>query len=74
MGWNKDGSTIRAEYCGTEFDGVVLASRVKYGGKVQYQVKADPFWVHSLQSYREVVLIDEDDILVDFGVLPEVQV
>ena len=74
MGWNKDGSTIRAEYCGAEFDGVVLSSRVKYGGKVQYQVKSDPFWVHSLQSYREVVLIDEDNVLVDFGVLPEVQV
>ena len=47
--------------------------RSKYGGKVQYQVKADPFWVHSLQDYREVVLVDEDDVLVDFGVLFEVE-
>lgn len=74
MGWNKDGSTIRAEYCGAEFDGIVLESRVKYGGQVQYKVKSDPFWVHDLQQYREVVLIDENDVLVDFGVLMENQV
>lgn len=70
MGWNKDGSTVRAEYCGTMFDGVVLNSRVKYGGKVQYQVQADaPFYVDSLKAYRETVLVDEDDVIADFGVV-----
>ena len=38
MGWNKDGSTVKAEYCDTVFTGVVLESRVKYGGKVQYKI------------------------------------
>ena len=69
MGWNKDGSTVKAEYCDTVFTGVVLESRVKYGGKVQYKVKAcDPFYVDCLKSIREVVLIDEDDLLVDFEI------
>ena len=39
MGWNKEGSTIKAEYLGYEVVGVVLDSRVKYGGKVQYTVR-----------------------------------
>jgi len=70
MGWNKDGSTVKAEYCGTTFTGVVLESRVKYGGKVQYRVQADsPFYVDCLKADREIVLVDEDDVLVDFGVL-----
>jgi hypothetical protein len=72
MGWNKDGSTIKAEYCGTTFTGIVLESRVKYGGKVQYRVKAEvPFYVNDLRAEREVVLVDEDEVLVDFGVLQE---
>ena len=70
MGWNKDGSTVKAEYCDTTFTGVVLESRVKYGGKVQYRVQADsPFYVDALKAEREIVLVDEDEILVDFGVL-----
>lgn len=73
MGWNKDGSTIRAEYCGALFTGVVLDSRVKYGGKVQYKVQADsPFYVESLKDLRETVLVDEDDVVADFGVLENV--
>ena len=72
MGWNKDGSTIKAEYCGTTFTGMVLESRVKYGGTVQYRVKADsPFYVDCLKSEREVVLVDDSEVLVDFGVLTE---
>jgi hypothetical protein len=74
MGWNKDGSTIKAEYCGTTFTGVVLESRVKYGGKVQYQVKADmPFYVDVLRANREIVLVDEDEVLVDFGILMDLE-
>ena len=69
MGWNKDGSTIKAEYCGTTFTGMVLESRVKYGGTVQYRVVSEPFYVDALKAVRSVVLIDEDDVLVDFGVL-----
>ena len=70
MSWIKDGSAVRAEYCGTTFDGVVLESRVKYGGTVQYRVQAgSPFYVDCLKADREIVLVDQNDILVDFGVL-----
>ena len=69
MGWNKDGSTVKAEYCDTVFTGVVLESRVKYGGTVQYKVASEPFYVDSLKAIRSVVLVDEDDIIADFGVL-----
>ena len=71
MGWNKDGSTVKAVYCDTEFTGVVLESRVKYGGKVQYKVASEPFYVAALNNIRSVVLVDEDDLLADFGVMDE---
>lgn len=73
MGWNKEGSTIKAEYCGTTFTGMVLESRVKYGGKVQHRVAAEPFYVEELKAVRSVVLIDEDEVLVDFGIIAEVE-
>ena len=73
MGWNKDGSTVKAVYCDTRFEGVVLESRVKYGGKVQYKVASEPFYVASLKSIRSVVLVDEDDIIADFGVIEYVE-
>ena len=71
MGWNKDGSTVKAVYCDTVFDGMVLESRVKYGGTVQYKVAAEPFYVASLKTIRSVVLVDEDDIMADFGVIED---
>ena len=70
MGWNKDGSTIKAEYCGVTFDGVVLESRVKYGGKVQYKVAAaESIYLPFSDTPRDIVLVDEDDVLMDFGVI-----
>lgn len=69
MGWNKDGSTVKAVYCDTVFSGMVLESRVKYGGHVQYKVASEPFYVASLNCIRSVVLVDEDDIIADFGVI-----
>ena len=73
MGWNKEGSTIKAEYLGYEVVGVVLDSRVKYGGKVQYTVKLDePVMFRWRSEPTDTVLIDEDEVLMDFGVLAEV--
>ena len=39
MGWNKDGSTVKAMYL-SEYPvtGIVTESRVKYGGTVQYTI------------------------------------
>jgi hypothetical protein len=70
MGWIKDGSTIKANYLGDfEVVGIVTESRVKYGGKVQYTVKLDePVYLYS-DSPRDILLIDEDDLIADFGVI-----
>lgn len=71
MGWNKDGHTVKAEYLGSHIvSGVVTESRVKYGGKVQYTVKLDnPISLPG--RVADILLIGEDDLITDFGVLPE---
>jgi hypothetical protein len=70
MGWNKDGSTIKAEYMDQEIVGVVLDSRVKYGGKVQYRVQLDePVMLRWRNELTEILLIDEDQVTADFGVI-----
>lgn len=70
MGWNKDGSTIKANYLGDEVVGVVEESRVKYGGKVQYRVKLDePVQLRWRNEPTDVVLIDENELIADFGVI-----
>jgi hypothetical protein len=70
MGWCKDGSTIKANYLGDEVVGVVKNSRVKYGGKVQYTVLLDaPVQFRWRTEPTSVVLIDEDELIADFGVM-----
>jgi hypothetical protein len=73
MGWNKDGSTIKANYLGEyQFTGVVRESRVSYGGKVLYTVVADaPIVLPFCREARDVVIVSEDQVTADFGVLPE---
>ena len=70
MGWNKDGSTIKAVYLDRPVTGVVLNSRVKYGGSVQYQVKLEvPLYLPWSTEARDIVLVDDSDVIADFGVL-----
>ena len=70
MGWNKDGSTIKAVYLDRPVTGVVLNSRVKYGGQVQYQVKLEvPLYLPWSTELRDTVLVDDCDVIADFGVL-----
>ena len=73
MGWCKDGSTIKADYLGNEVVGIVTESRVKYGGKVQYTVEMVDGgffrWRGTEPAYR--VLICEDNVIADFGVIEE---
>lgn len=74
MGWNKDGSTVKANYLGELVVGVVLESRVKYGGKVQYRVKLDePVQLRWRSEPTDILLIDADEILTDFGVMASVE-
>ena len=64
MSWDKTGETVTSNYLG-EFQvvGVVQASRVKYGGKVQHTVKIkSPITVYG--SDRSTLLLDEDEVTV----------
>jgi len=74
MGWNKDGSTIRGLYLGEyPFTGEVQESRVTYGGKVHYTVKLDsPLVLPFSGEAREVIIVNENQVTHDFGVLLEV--
>lgn len=70
MGWNKDGSTVRALYL-KEYPctGIVKESRVKYGGTVSYWLDLiEPLYMPN-GELRETVLVDENELTHDFGVL-----
>ena len=70
MSWVKDGERIVAEYLGVTVTGVVESSRVKYGGKVQYTVNLDePVMFRWRSEPTDVVLIDEDELIADYGVI-----
>jgi hypothetical protein len=61
--WNKEGQRVSGRYLGTyTVTGVVLESRVKYGGSVQHTVKLDrPIVVHGRSA--EVLLLDNSELL-----------
>lgn len=42
MAWHLEGKRVKGNYYGVMVEGVVLSSRVKYGGGVQHTVKIDP--------------------------------
>lgn len=77
MGWNKDGSTVKALYLSEYLvTGVVTESRVKYGGDVSYWLKLDEPLVlpaeWSDRRPRTDVLVNERQIIADFGILETV--
>lgn len=62
--WNLEGKLVQVNYMDNIRAGKVLSSRVKYGGKVQHQVKL----THSIQlKWRTEpvwqVLVDEDEVV-----------
>lgn len=73
MGWNKDGSTIKASYLDEHIvQGVVVESRVSYGGSVRYLIElSDPVFIGG--SFRECLVIKEDNVIADFGVIEETE-
>jgi hypothetical protein len=73
MGWNKNGSTVMADYLGQKVTGIVTESRVKYGGKVQYTLAVDNIFINVRNDYANILLVDEDNIMVDFGVINDVE-
>jgi len=70
MSWTKDGSTIRANYHGDRVVGVVVDSRVKLGGAVQYTILLDqPIRLRWRDELVSTLLVDQDQVEADFGVV-----
>ena len=65
MQWNLEGKRINGMYLGLwPYSGLVLESRVKYGGKVQHTVQVDePFKVYG--EVRERVLVEDFNRILD---------
>ena len=64
MSWCKDGLTVKADYLGHEIAGLVLSSRVKYGGSVQYPVQLDePLFLRWRDEPTDNLLIDDSQLL-----------
>ena len=64
MGWIKDGLHVNARYLGTQkVTGLVVESRVRYGGKVCYTLVLDS---EVLLPWRteptNIVIVDEQEI------------
>jgi hypothetical protein len=61
MAWDRTGETAAGTYLGNAVSGVILESRVKYGGQVQHTLQLDqPQTLFSTE--RSVVLMDERDL------------
>ena len=59
--WNLEGLTVRGYYFGHQVEGVVILSRVKYGGSVQHTV--DLFFpITMFGQERTSVLLDADEV------------
>jgi len=59
--WNLEGLTVRGYYFGHQVEGVVILSRVKYGGSVQHTV--DLFFPITIYGQeRTSVLLDADEV------------
>ncbi len=64
MSWVLDGQKVKAKYLGETVTGVVVDSRVKYGGKVQYTVELDsPVQFRWRNEPTDRVLVDHDELL-----------
>jgi hypothetical protein len=64
MSWVLDGQKVKAKYLGETVTGVVVDSRVKYGGKVQYTVELDsPVQFRWRSEPTDRVLVDHDELL-----------
>jgi hypothetical protein len=59
--WNLEGQTVRGYYFGHQVEGVVILSRVKFGGSVQHTV--DLFFPITMYGQeRTSVLLDADEV------------
>ena len=65
MNWIKDGQRVQAKYLGTEpRAGLVVESRVRYGGKVCYTVMLDePANFPWRSEPTTLVIVDQSEIV-----------
>jgi len=61
MAWDRAGEAVAGTYLGLTVSGVILESRVKYGGAVQHTLRLDPPQT-LFGSLRTVLLMDERDL------------
>jgi hypothetical protein len=60
--WNLEGQTVRGYYFGHQVEGVVILSRVKFGGSVQHTV--DLFFPITMYGQeRTSVLLDASEVV-----------
>ena len=60
--WNLEGLTVRGYYFGHQVEGVVILSRVKFGGAVQHTV--DLFFPITMYGQeRTTVLLDDNEVV-----------
>ena len=57
----REGQYVKGSYLGSYVEGVVLESRVKYGGKVQHKVETAKSYtfMRELRKAGSIVLVDE---------------
>jgi hypothetical protein len=65
MTWILEGKRVRATYLvDMPLTGVVLESRVKYGGAVQHRIKLDvPLAMRWRTEPADILLVDDDKIM-----------
>ena len=60
--WNLEGLTVRGYYFGHQVEGVVILSRVKFGGSVQHTV--DLFFPITMYGQERItVLLDASEVV-----------
>ena len=65
--WVLDGKRVRASYLGVEVKGVILDSRVKYGGRIGYTLRLDaPTQFKWSTEPTDKVLIENSQLLEIF--------
>jgi len=68
MSWIRDGEHVAGKYMDQLIEGVVIESRVKYGGKVQLTVLLDkPIQLRWRTEPTRQVLVDTDEVVTVAG-------
>lgn len=71
--WQREGQVLQARYLGVQVKGLVVESRVKYGGRVQHKLAVlEPYVFLGETREGGVALVEEEQVeqvLVEFEVV-----